>query len=197
MLKFMDIVLSDIQILFHERRQKQPAQQATVMSNLTETEQQFQDMQVFFLELLGNYVQFMSYILYEEVFTVFDKLLYLTNETLTEAVLKKCIVALVDKYTVKSKSHKNSINNFMKSLMDVKLRKNLERSRISERRSGPGSPEMEDLNEQDLSGNAYRKDNTFQMTSYFEIMTEFCFFENVDTAYRLLSRQQQHRMIDD
>ena len=41
MLKFMDIVLSDIQILFHERRQKQPAQQATVMSNLTETEQQF------------------------------------------------------------------------------------------------------------------------------------------------------------
>lgn len=116
---------------------------------------------MFFLELLGNYVQFMSYILYEEVFSVFDKLLYLTNETLTETVLKKCIVALVDKYTVKSKSHKNSINNFMKSLMDVKLRKNLERSRISERRSGPGSPEMEDLNEQDMSGNAYKKDNTF------------------------------------
>ena len=68
---------------------------------------------MFFLELLGNFVQFMSYSLYEEVFSVFDKLLYLTNDTLTEAVLKKCIVALVDKYTLKSKAHKNSMNNFM------------------------------------------------------------------------------------
>ena len=152
---------------------------------------------MFFLELLGNFVQFMSYSLYEEVFSVFEKLLYLTNDTLTEAVLKKCIVALVDKYTLKSKSHKNSMNNFMKSLMDVKLRKNLERSRISERRSGPGSPEMEDVNEHDLSSQANRKENTFQMTSYFEIMTEFCFFDNVDTAYKRLNRGQQHRMIDD
>ena len=157
---------------------------------------------MFFLELLGNFVQFMSYSLYEEVFSVFDKLLYLTNDTLTEAVLKKCIVALVDKYTLKSKAHKNSMNNFMKSLMDVKLRKNLNKSRGShaEKRSGgPGSPEFADdineINEADLSGLQGQRPSGF--SSYFEVMTEFCFFDNVDTAYKRLNRGQQHRMIDD
>lgn len=56
----------------------------------------------------------MSYSLYEEVFFVFDKLLVLTNDVISEKLLKKCIVALVDKYTLKNKSHKNSLSSFMK-----------------------------------------------------------------------------------
>jgi len=79
---------------------------------------------MFFLELLSNFVNYMSYSLYEEVFSVFDKLLVMSSEVITEAVLKKCIVALVDKYTLKSKSHKNSLQTFMKSLIDIKIKKN-------------------------------------------------------------------------
>ena len=37
-------------------------------------------------------------------------------------MLTKCIVSLVDKYTLKSKAHKNSLAIFMKSLMEVKVR---------------------------------------------------------------------------
>ena len=81
-------------------------------------------LQQFFLELLESFVISLSYSLYEEAFTVFDKLLYLAGEAITEHAIKKCIVALVDKYTLKSKSHKASLTAFMKQLMDVKMRRN-------------------------------------------------------------------------
>lgn len=71
--------------------------------------------------MLSNFVNYMSYSLYEEVFSVFDKLLFLTSDVMNDDVLRKCICALVDKYTLKSKAHKNSLTIFMKSLMDVKL----------------------------------------------------------------------------
>ena len=80
-------------------------------------------MQTFFLELLEHFVTSLAYSLYEESFAVFDKLLYLTGESISEPVIKKCIVALVDKYTMKSKSHKASMNAFMKTLMDFKVRR--------------------------------------------------------------------------
>ena len=80
-------------------------------------------MQLFFLEFFDNFLTSMSYSLYEEVFQIFDKLLFLTSDVLNERVIKKCIVTLVDKYTVKSKSHKSSMNSFMKILMDVKNRR--------------------------------------------------------------------------
>lgn len=80
-------------------------------------------LQGFFLELLENFVTSLSYSLYEEAFSVFDKLLYLTGDAITEVTIKKCIVALVDKYTLKSKSHKASMATFMKSLMDVKVKR--------------------------------------------------------------------------
>lgn len=60
-------------------------------------------MQMFFLDFLDNFLTAMSYSLYEEVFAVFDKLLFLTSDVINERVIKKCIVTLVDKYTVKSK----------------------------------------------------------------------------------------------
>ena len=58
---------------------------------------------MFFLDFLDNFLTAMSYSLYEEVFAVFDKLLFLTSDVINERVIKKCIVTLVDKYTVKSK----------------------------------------------------------------------------------------------
>jgi len=118
------------------------------------------------LDLLENFVVSVSYSLYEEAFTVFDKLLYLTGEAISEQVIKKCIVALVDKYTLKSKSHKASMTAFMKTLMDVKVRRNQSPniSRVhntnnnthnnTQQRnlSSPGSHEFEDImNENDLS----------------------------------------------
>ena len=50
-----------------------------------------------------------SYCLYEEIFPVFDKLLSLSQDVMTERILKKCIMALIDKYTMKNKAHKQSI----------------------------------------------------------------------------------------
>lgn len=132
--------------------------------------------------MLQNFVMSLAYSLYEEAFTVFDKLLYLAGEAINENAIKKCIIALVDKYTLKSKSHKASTNAFMKQLMDVKIRRNqspnVSRTPASHGRnlSSPGSPEFEDINENDLSGN--------QTGTYFEVMAEFCFFENVDSNYK-------------
>ena len=60
-------------------------------------------LQSFFLEMLENFASSLAYSLYEESFIVFDKLLYLAGDTITEPAIKKCIVALVDKYTLKSK----------------------------------------------------------------------------------------------
>ena len=80
-------------------------------------------MQYFFLSLLENFVDYISYNLYDEVFSVFDRLLNLCSDVLSEQVLKKCIIALVDKYTMKSKAHKASVALLLKNLFDVKISK--------------------------------------------------------------------------
>ena len=72
--------------------------------------------------MLNNFVPYISYCLYEEVFSVFDKLLSMCSDVINEKVLTKCVIALVDKYTMKSKAHKNSLGQFMKILMEVKIR---------------------------------------------------------------------------
>lgn len=118
---------------------------------------------MFFADLLSNYCNYMSYSLYEEVFSVFDKLLLLTGDVISEKILKKCILALIDKYTLKSKAHKASLTSFMKSLFDVKIKK-------SEKRV-----ELEDMLDGDLS--------LQQRSCYFELMCDFCFFENVDQTF--------------
>jgi hypothetical protein len=81
-----------------------------------------EELKVFFSVLLSNFVQHISYSLYEEVFPIFDKLLALTGELVDESILRKCIVSLVDKYTIKSKHHKTSLTQFMKTLMDIQLK---------------------------------------------------------------------------
>lgn len=116
---------------------------------------------MFFADLLNNYCNYMSYSLYEEVFSVFDKLLLLTSDVLTDKILKKCIVALVDKYTLKTKAHKASLTAFTKSLFDVKIKK-----------SGDKRADLDDMYDGELS--------LQQRTCYFELMCDFCFFENVD-----------------
>jgi hypothetical protein len=72
--------------------------------------------------MLRNFVGYISYCLYDEVFSVFDKLLAMCADVINERVLQKCIVSLVDKYTMKSKAHKSSLQQFMKVLMEVKIR---------------------------------------------------------------------------
>lgn len=104
MLKFLDLVLRDIK-----------------SGNFLQIQP---DLQYFFLEMMSSFVPYVSHSLYEEVFTVFDKLLTMCSDVINEKVLKKCIVALVDKYTMKSKAHKNSLAIFMKALMEVKVRQN-------------------------------------------------------------------------
>ena len=90
MLKFLDIVLTDIKAGKY-------------------TQQNYPDLQYFFLDQLNSIASYISYCLYEEIFSVFDKLLFLCQDVITEKVLKKCIMALIDKYTMKNKGHKQSI----------------------------------------------------------------------------------------
>lgn len=53
--------------------------------------------------MLNNFVSYISYCLYDNAFSVFDKLLSMCSDVINEKVVTKCIVALVDKYTMKSK----------------------------------------------------------------------------------------------
>jgi len=52
------------------------------------------------------------------------------SDVVNEKVLTKCIMALVDKYTMKSKAHKNSLGIFMKGLMEVKVRNKNQDKRV-------------------------------------------------------------------
>ena len=100
MIKFLDIVLRDIK-------------QGNYCAKSVE-------LQLFFLDMMNNIVPYISNCLYEEIFPVFDKLLSMCSEVITDKVLHKCIIAFVDKYTLKSKAHKNSLTIFMKNLMEMK-----------------------------------------------------------------------------
>jgi len=90
MLKFLDIVLLDIKV-----------------GNYCQTS--YPDLQLFFLDQLNSLVNYISYCLYDEIFSVFDKLLSLCQEIVSERILKKIILALVDKYTMKNKTQKATI----------------------------------------------------------------------------------------
>lgn len=87
MIKFLDLVLSDMLRSYQKNQRTQPPV----------------DIQTFFMELLSNFVSYIPYSLYEETLFVFEKLIALSSDVINEKVLQKCIVALIDKYTVKSK----------------------------------------------------------------------------------------------
>ena len=109
----------------------------------------------------------MAYSLYEESFLVFDKLVSLCSEYLNDSVLRKCIVSLVDKYTLKSKQHKSTMQQFMKLLLDVQPA------------SSRKSPKHKST-ELNLDGLSEGPDFSMQRANYFEVMAEFCFFANID-----------------
>jgi len=136
-------------------------------------------MQYFFLDMLSNFVACLSYSLYEEVFLVFDKLLSLCADNITDRVLKKCIVALVDKYTMKSKQHKTTLSTFLKCLLDLNLKKK------------PQSPTSREINLDALSDGG--ADTSMQRSSYFEIMAEFCFFTSFEELKQENLRQLHFR----
>jgi hypothetical protein len=108
MLKYLEMVLGDMQRHYSVKGQRPTPPQ---------------DIQYFFLEMMSNFVTYLSYSLYEEVFFVFDKLISLCSDLISDHVLKKCIVSLVDKYTMKSKHHKQTLTSFMKCLLDVNVSK--------------------------------------------------------------------------
>jgi hypothetical protein len=155
MLKFLEIVLRDIKAGGYCQMQS--------------------DLQYFFLELLRNFVGYISYCLYDEVFSVFDKLFAMCADVINERVLTKCIAALVDKYTMKSKPHKASLAQFMKVLMEVKIRQ----------RGHHARPNNNHAEEDELDGGAVLDDDQISVHSknnYFEIMCNFCFFYNEDPS---------------
>jgi hypothetical protein len=69
-------------------------------------------------------VSYLSYSLYEEVLFVFEKLIALCSDVVSEKVLCACIVGLIDKYTMKSKQLKNTVATFMKFLLNMNSGKN-------------------------------------------------------------------------
>lgn len=90
------------------------------------------------------------------------------NDVINEKVLVKCIIALVDKYTIKSKAHKNSLTIFMKGLMEVKVRTHNKKYGTTHTITNTD----EDMDEDQIS--VHSKNN------YFEILCDFCFFNNKD-----------------
>jgi len=104
MLKFLEIVLTDVTSYY--RVGKGPS--SMTGSSPRQGQQNYmirppEELKAFFVSLLSNFVSHISYSLYEEVFPIFDKLLALTGDLVDEQILRKCIVSLVDKYTIKSK----------------------------------------------------------------------------------------------
>jgi hypothetical protein len=102
----------------------------------------------------------------------------MSQDVINEKVLTKIIASLVDKYTLKSKSYKNSVAAFMKILLEVKVRNHSQK----DKRPNNNNLETEDnhdLDEEELS--IHSKNN------YFDILCDFCFFNNDDVSESALS----------
>ena len=134
------------------------------------------------MDSIAGYV---SYCLYEDIFPVFDKLLSLCQDIITEKILKKCILALIDKYTMKSKAQKASAQAFMKSLMDVGLSKAAEKKKAA---SHFNDLDMIDIFNQDIDVDPHSRAAAAKAATkhnFFEVMVEYCFFENEDEPARV------------
>ena len=169
MLKFLDIVLQDIKV-----------------GKYCQTN--YPDLQYFFLDQLNSIVGYISYCLYEDIFPVFDKLLSLCQDIITEKILKKCILALIDKYTMKNKAQKASIQSFMKSLMDVNINKSDPKKKAA---ANFNDLDMIDIFNQDIEidpnsrGGTKQSSKSAKINNFFDVMLEYCFFENEDEPARV------------
>jgi len=102
------------------------------------------------------------------VLTVFEKLLALCSDVLTEKVIRSCLVALVDKYTMKTKALKTTMQNFTKFLLENNAKI------IHSNQMAPSSPAEEEGNFIDSPINS----SVGYRLNYFECMSDFFFFNN-------------------
>ena len=124
---------------------------------------------------------------------------------MTERILKKCIMALIDKYTMKNKGHKQSIQVFMKSLMEINIDQQSKKSYFKGGKSN--NHELMDIFDQeidvmDLSDKRKEKGgNKPTRSNFFEVMLDYCFFENDDepaqVAAEVLKSQNAPSNVDD
>jgi hypothetical protein len=117
--------------------------------------------------MLDNFVGYISYCLHEEVFSVFDKLFTLSGDVINKNVLIKCIQAMVDKYTMKNRGHKNSMTILMKNLLEVNVREH-----------GKNNPSNDTVGDSDEDVDDHISIES--KNNYFETLVDFCFFNNKD-----------------
>jgi hypothetical protein len=96
------------------------------------------------------------------------------SDVINEKTLTKCIVAMVDKYTLKSKAHKTSLAAFMKNLLEVKVSSHKDKTKDFTH-SNNNNLETDEIDEDDQIS-VHSKNN------YFEILCNFCFFSNEDPS---------------
>lgn len=165
MLKFLDIVLTDIRL-----------------GKFCQIS--YPDLKLFFLDQLCSLVNYITFCLFEDIFPVFDKLLSLCQDTMNERILRKCILALTDKYTMKNKAQKQSIQGFMKALIEMSV------ARLADQKQKKPSSfselEMLEIYNHDINlenpqrpTNQAKEGNQSQDT-LFDVMLDYCFFENDD-----------------
>jgi len=118
--------------------------------------------------MLDNFVPYISYCLHEEVFSVFDKLFALSGDEVNKNILIKCIQAMVDKYTMKNRGHKNSLTIFMKNLLEVNVREH--------NRNGGSSNDTKEDSDDDIEEHI----SIESKNNYFETFVDFCFLSNKD-----------------
>ena len=117
---------------------------------------------------------------------------------MTERILKKCIMALIDKYTMKNKAHKQSIQQFMKSLMEINIDQQSKKNHFKNN----NNHELMDIFDQEIEVNSdVTKEKKPTRSNFFEVMLDYCFFENDDepalVAAEVIKSQYQPSNIDD
>jgi hypothetical protein len=73
-----------------------------------------------------GFTQCIPHSIQDETFQVFDLLLHLLRDALNEKLMSACIMGLIDQYTVKSKSQKESKKNFIKIIIQEHPKRELD-----------------------------------------------------------------------
>ena len=105
-------------------------------------------------------------------------MIQLCSDVLTEKVIRASVVALVDKYTMKTKNLKTVTSNFMKFLLET----NSKHPTISNRIKQHNSPILNEANDDGIYLDSAVDSSLSQRVNYFETMSEFCFFNNLPNA---------------
>lgn len=113
------------------------------------------------------------------MFPVFDKLLQMCADVINGQVLVRCIEALIDKGTPKTKNHKASLTQFMKILMEVKIKARGQNAGERKSQHPNNNNHFEEEEEEDLEDDHI---SVHSKNNYFEIMCHYCFFANEDPS---------------